>query len=170
MGYDVEFLPALKDACLHVPKGPERSPGILLLHGSDGGFSGWTSWLALALAMNGFVTFPYPYSKGGNFWHAGDIHEVDLDETVAAMQWLREQPMVSGKVGLYGASRGAEHAILLTSLMIRDALADPPTRWRRTLHPTRSPARLSRATGIRRNGKPGTRQNAHGVGVAAPTG
>ena len=32
----------------------------------DGGFSGWRSWLALALAMKGFVTFPYPYSKGGN--------------------------------------------------------------------------------------------------------
>ena len=66
MAYDVEFRPALKDACLHVPKGPERSPGILLLHGSEGGFSGWTSWLALALAMKGFVTFPHPYSKGGN--------------------------------------------------------------------------------------------------------
>ena len=126
MAYDVEFRPASKDACLHVPRGPERSPGILLLHGSEGSFSGWTSWLALALAMKGFVTFPYRYSKGGNSWHAGDIHEIDLDETVAAMRWLREQPTVSGKVGLYGASRGAEHAILLTSLMARDALPDLP--------------------------------------------
>lgn len=126
MAYDVEFRPALKGACLHVPKGTERSPGILLLHGSEGGFSGWSSWLAFALAMKGFVTFPYPYSKRGNWWHAGDIHDVDLDETAAAMGWLREHPTASGKVGLYGVSRGAEHAILLTSLMAREAMAGLP--------------------------------------------
>jgi dipeptidyl aminopeptidase/acylaminoacyl peptidase len=126
MVHDVEFRSALNGTCLHVPKGRERSPGLLLLHGSEGGFAGWMAWQALALAMKGFVTFAYPYSKGGNFWHAGDIHDVDLDRTVDAMRWLREHPTVSGKVGLYGHSRGAEHAILLASLMARDGLADPP--------------------------------------------
>jgi dipeptidyl aminopeptidase/acylaminoacyl peptidase len=126
MVLDVEFRPALKNACLHVPKGPERSPAILLLHGSEGGFGRLTASLALALAMKGFVTFAYPYSKGGNFWHAGDIHDVDLDETVDALRWLREHPAVSGKVGLYGHSRGAEHAILLTSLMARDGSVPLP--------------------------------------------
>jgi dipeptidyl aminopeptidase/acylaminoacyl peptidase len=126
MVYDVEFESALKNACLHVPKAPERRPGVLLLHGSEGAFSGWTAWQALALAMKGFVAFPYPYSKGGNGWHAGDIHDVDLDHTVDALRWLREHPRVSGKVGFYGASRGAEHAILVTSLMARDGLAELP--------------------------------------------
>jgi dipeptidyl aminopeptidase/acylaminoacyl peptidase len=126
MVHDVEFRSALKGGCLHVPKGREQSPGLLLLHGSEGGFAGWTARDALALAMNGFVTFSYSYSKGGNHWHAGDIHDVDLDQTVDALRWLREHPTVSGKVGLYGQSRGAEHAILLASLMARDGLADPP--------------------------------------------
>jgi len=123
---DVELRPALKGAYLHVPRGQERSPGLLLLHGSEGGLAGWTAWKALALAMKGFVTFAYPYSKGGNPWHAGDIHDVDLDETAEALRWLCSHPTVSGKVGLYGASRGAEHAILLASLMARDGLADLP--------------------------------------------
>jgi dipeptidyl aminopeptidase/acylaminoacyl peptidase len=96
------------------------------LHGSEGGFSGWAAWQALALAIKGFVTFPFPYSKGGNFRHAGDIHDVDLDDTVDALRWLREYPRVSGKLGLYGASRGAEHAILVTSLMARDGSAELP--------------------------------------------
>jgi pimeloyl-ACP methyl ester carboxylesterase len=126
MVHDVEFRSALKNACLHVPKGPQRSPGILLLHGSEGAFAGWMAYQALALAMKGFVAFAYPYGKGGDGWHAGDIHDIDLDETVDALRWLREHPAVSGKVGLYGVSRGAEHAILLTSLMVRDGLVDLP--------------------------------------------
>jgi len=58
--------------------------------------------------------------------HAGDIHDVDLDLTAEALRWRREHPTVSGKVGLYGASRGAEHAILLASLMARDGITDLP--------------------------------------------
>jgi dipeptidyl aminopeptidase/acylaminoacyl peptidase len=126
MVYDVELRPALKGAFLHVPIGQERSPGLLLLHGSEGRFSGWMVWKALALAMKGFVTLAYPYGRGGNSWHAGDIHDVDLDETAEALRWLREHPTVSGKVGLYGHSRGAEHAILLVSLMARDGPGDLP--------------------------------------------
>jgi dipeptidyl aminopeptidase/acylaminoacyl peptidase len=76
--------------------------------------------------MKGFVTLAYPYGTGGNSWHAGDIHDVNLDETAEALRWLREQPAVSGKVGLYGHSRGAEHAILLASLMARDGSVDLP--------------------------------------------
>jgi hypothetical protein len=142
-------------ACLHVPKGSERSPAILLLHGSEGGVGRWTASLALALAMKGFVTFAYPYSKGGNFWRAGDIHDDDLDETVDALRWLREYPAVSGKVGLYGHSRRAEHAILLTSLMAMDQ-SPFLTRSRRILHPIPSPAHSSLVTGIRRNRRPGS--------------
>lgn len=124
--YDVEFRSGLSGAILCVPKARERSPGILLLHGSEGGFAGWSSVYALALAMQGFVAFTFSYSKGGNSWHAGDIHDVDLDRTVDALRWLRQHPAVSGKVGLYGNSRGAEHAILLVSLMARDGLSGLP--------------------------------------------
>jgi dipeptidyl aminopeptidase/acylaminoacyl peptidase len=120
VAHDVEFRSSATGGYLHVPKGLGPRPGILLLHGSDGGWSGWSSWLALALATYGFVTFALPYSKGGNAWHAGDIHEVDLDKTEEALRWLRAHEAVSGKVGLYGGSRGGEHALLLASLMARD--------------------------------------------------
>ena len=106
MVHDVEFRSGLNGAYLYIPKGRARSPGVVLLHGSEGGSAGWSSVYALALAMHGFATFAFSYSKGGNSWHAGDIHDVDLDRTVDALRWLRQHPAVSGKVGLYGSSRG----------------------------------------------------------------
>ena len=123
---DVRFLSGPDGATLYVPDAGPRSPGILLLHGSEGGKSGWSSLYALALAMHGFAAYPFSYSKGGNFWHAGDIHDVDLEATADALEWLRQHPSVNGKVGLYGASRGAEHALLLTSLLARDDPAKLP--------------------------------------------
>jgi dienelactone hydrolase len=123
---DVRFLAGLDDSTLYVPKGEGRSPGILILHGSEGGHSGWSSFDALALAMHGFAAYPLNYSKGGNLWHAGEIHDVDLEKTVEALQWLRQHSCVNGKVGVYGVSRGAEHALLLTSLLARDELTKLP--------------------------------------------
>jgi dienelactone hydrolase len=128
---EVEFHPGLTNGygapdTLHVPRGRGRAPAILLLHGSEGGYAGWSSWFALALAMHGFVTYPFSYSKGGNGWHAGDIQDVDLDKTANALRWLRRHEAGSGKVGLYGTSRGAEHALLLISLMMRDGVSGLP--------------------------------------------
>ncbi|MFD2264114.1 alpha/beta hydrolase family protein [Lacibacterium aquatile] len=42
------------------------------------------------------------------------------------MAALRAFPFVSKKIGFYGVSRGAEHALLLTSLMVRDGIAGLP--------------------------------------------
>jgi dipeptidyl aminopeptidase/acylaminoacyl peptidase len=123
---DVRFLAGPDEATIYVPYGGERRPGILVLHGSEGGQSGWNSFDALALAMHGFGAYPLNYSKGGNLWHAGDIHDVDLEKTAEALEWLRHHPGVNGKVALYGASRGAEHALLLTSLLARDDPAKLP--------------------------------------------
>ena len=72
------------------------------------------------MAGNGFCTIALAYSRGGNAWHAGDIVDVDLDETESMLIWMRESGMTSGQVGLYGTSRGAEHALLVTSLMARE--------------------------------------------------
>jgi dipeptidyl aminopeptidase/acylaminoacyl peptidase len=129
--HDVEFHGGLTNGYhypdyLHVPRGRERAPAILLLHGSEGGYAGWNAWLALGLCMHGFVTYPFAYSKGGNAWHAGDVRDVDLERTVDALRWLRRHEASSGKVGLYGVSRGAEHAILLASLMARDNIPGVP--------------------------------------------
>lgn len=108
------------------PPGEGPFPAVMILHGSEGAWSGWSHRNAVILAAHGFLAFPFGYSKGGNAWNAGSIEEVALDRTVEALQALRAFPSVGGKVGLYGVSRGAEHALLLTTLMQRDGIAGLP--------------------------------------------
>ncbi|MAA99802.1 MAG: thioesterase [Stappia sp.] len=108
------------------PPGDGPFPAILILHGSEGGWSGWSHRNAVLLAAHGFLAFPFPYSQGGNAWNAGSISQVPLDRTVDALAALRAFPCVGKKIGLYGVSRGAEHALLLTSLMLRDEVEGVP--------------------------------------------
>ncbi|MBV9248115.1 MAG: prolyl oligopeptidase family serine peptidase [Acetobacteraceae bacterium] len=126
MVYPVEARTGPNRSTLYVPQGRGRAPGLLILHGSEGGMAGWTHVVALWFASLGFVTWPLSYSKGGNPWHAGDIVDVDLDRTEEALRTLRSHETVSGAVGLMGGSRGAEHALLLVSLMARDGSPDLP--------------------------------------------
>lgn len=120
MAYEVEYLPSLLGTLMFAPKGIAKAPGIVLLHGSNGSHSGWSYLEAYDLAAAGFVAMPFGYSKGGDSWFAGDIHDVELEETAKAIRALRTDYCVNGKIGLYGVSRGAEHALLLTSLMVDD--------------------------------------------------
>ncbi len=82
----------------------------MLLHGSEGAWSGYSYLNAAILAAHGFLAFPLGYSKRGNLWNAGDITDVALDRTVDALAALRAFAPSSGRVGLYGVSRGAEQA------------------------------------------------------------
>jgi len=107
------------------PPGEGPFPTILLLHGSEGKWSGWTHSQAAILAAHGFLAIPFGYSNGGNYWNAGDIINVSLDRTADALAALRAHEL-SGKIGLYGVSRGGEHALLLASLMARDGVAGLP--------------------------------------------
>jgi hypothetical protein len=79
--YDVEYRSGLRGSTIYLPRSPAPKPALLLLHGSEGGFAGWSHVWALALAQAGFVTLPWRYSKGGSPWCAGDILEVPLHET-----------------------------------------------------------------------------------------
>lgn len=99
------------------PPGDGPFPAVLLLHGSEGGWSGWSHRNAAILAAHGFLCFPLNYSRGGNMWNAGSIRDVPLDETVDAIKALRSFAPCTGKLGVYGISRGGEHALLVTSLM-----------------------------------------------------
>lgn len=108
------------------PAGDGPFPAVMVFHGSEGAWSGWSHRNAVLLAAHGFLAFPFGFSKGGNAWNAGSIEEVSLDRSVAALAAVRAFPYASGKLGLYGVSRGAEHALLLTALMCRDAVDGVP--------------------------------------------
>jgi dipeptidyl aminopeptidase/acylaminoacyl peptidase len=108
------------------PPGDGPFPAVMILHGSEGAWSGWSHRNAVLLAAHGFLAFPFPYSKGGNAWNAGAIADVPLDRTAEALVALRAFAPVGEKVGLYGVSRGAEHALLLASLMLRDRVGGVP--------------------------------------------
>jgi len=70
------------------PGDKECHPGILLLHGSEGGFSGWSHRDSILLAAHGFITYLHAYSIGGNFWNAGSIREIALERTIDALAAL----------------------------------------------------------------------------------
>jgi len=97
----------------------------MVLHGSEGAWSGHSYLTAAILAAHGFLAFPFGYSRDGNVWNAGNIVDVPLDRTVEALDALRALP-IAGKVGLFGISRGAEHALLDTALMARDGIPSLP--------------------------------------------
>lgn len=126
MLYEVEERSGFRDVKMYVPRSTTKRPGILLLHGSEGGWSGWIHVTALKLAHAGFVTMPWPYCFGGNWAHAGDIHDISLERTESALAWLKSSTEASGSIGLYGHSRGAEHALLVASLMAQERSAGVP--------------------------------------------
>lgn len=101
-------------------------PAILILHGSEGSSSGWSHRTAAILAASGFLSYPHGYSVGGNAWNAGAIEDVELTRTVDAIHALRELEACDGRVVLYGVSRGAEHALLVASLMAQKEIDGRP--------------------------------------------
>lgn len=99
-------------------------PGVMILHGSEGGLSGWSHRTSVMFAAHGFIAYPHSYSTGGNAWNAGSIRDVPIDRTEEALLALRQFEFCTGKVGLYGVSRGGEHALLLAALMAADGSKD----------------------------------------------
>ena len=108
------------------PAGEGPFPSVMLLHGSEGGMSGWMHRTAAILAANGFLCYPHSYSKGGNAWNAGHIEDIEISRTAEALAALRKLAPSNGKVAVYGVSRGAEHALLLASLMAQDGMEGLP--------------------------------------------
>jgi dipeptidyl aminopeptidase/acylaminoacyl peptidase len=120
---------------LYVPSQRGAHPGIVLLHGSEGGRLRFVDGTAVFLARAGFAALVLPYF--GVPQTPPRLHRVELSKTVEALDWLRQCWWVKGRaVGLYGASRGAEHALFVASLVRAPRLlravavhAPPATTW-----------------------------------------
>jgi dipeptidyl aminopeptidase/acylaminoacyl peptidase len=111
---------------VYAPAGEGPFPAILLLHGSEGA-QGWIGHRCAALfAAHGFVALPLSCAVGGNHWIAGDIWDIALDETERVMAALRAHALCNGRLGIYGWSRGAEHALLAASMTARSGSPNVP--------------------------------------------
>lgn len=124
---------------LYVPDTAGPHPGILLLHGSEGGYgdfwtmpggaplptgeNGYVAKMAKHFASLGFTAYAYSYFhaeeiKGFATYPPNELANIDIKNTSEALAWLKNSPFVQGRpVGLWGGSRGAEHALILTSLL-----------------------------------------------------
>ena len=106
---------------MFAPRDEGTHPGMLLLHGSEGG-----RWSVLSMcdarwyAAHGFVAMFLCYSDCGNDALPEAIHMVDLGRTYDALQYVKNSPYVAGrKVALTGGSRGAEQALVLATFLAR---------------------------------------------------
>lgn len=124
---------------LYRPDTPGPHPGILLLHGSEGGFgdfwkmpdepalptgeSTYTAKLARHFATLGFVAYAYSYFhaesiEGFSSYPPSELADIDIKNTAKAFEWLKSSPYIAGlPTGVYGGSRGAEQALILSSNM-----------------------------------------------------
>lgn len=89
-------------------------PGVLVLGGSDGGVPSYT---AARLAGEGFACLALAYFRADGLPRS--LGMIPLEYFSAGMTWLLESASVQGpKVGVLGASKGAELALLLAATFL----------------------------------------------------
>lgn len=98
---------------LYLPPGDGPHPGVIELHGSGGRRGDGTAKL---LASEGYAALALTYFGEDHDSLPNELERVPLSCGDDAADWLRDQPEVAdGSVGLVGASRGAEFALLLAA-------------------------------------------------------
>lgn len=123
----LEELPTpFEGSTIFAPKGHNKNlPGILIFHGSEGGMNGRLRSQARFIARQGYVALSFCYfdCKRTASENKNELHKVDLYSAYMALLYLRE--LSNGKVAIYGVSRGAEKALLLSSLLAKKGLVQP---------------------------------------------
>ena len=99
----------------------------MCLHGSEGGWAGWNDLYCALFAANGFVALSRNYSQNARWPTPPDIDDVPLEGTQTALAALRAELVPYGcGLGLFGISRGAEHALLVAQLLAEDGCEELP--------------------------------------------
>ncbi|MEM0947389.1 MAG: prolyl oligopeptidase family serine peptidase [Pseudomonadota bacterium] len=96
------------------PPDGENLAGMVFLHGSEGPMAGWGHRFCVIMAMHGILALPWAYGDG-DYWAAGKIENVDIRGVLDAAERLARHPRCRG-VGLFGASKGGELALLAAAL------------------------------------------------------
>jgi len=104
---------------LVVPNDGVAHPGIVSLHGSEGG--GVANWKISAMrwAAEGYAVLAYSYfgAKDGLTGPRQTLADIEVQDILDALTWLKNSKFVNGKkIALDGASRGGELALLAGSL------------------------------------------------------
>ena len=110
------------------PAGEGRHPAILVLGGSGGGVPPAASY-AGGLASHGYAVLALAYFGVEDL--PPSLSRIPLEYFKTALDWMAAQPAVDpARIGVVGASRGAELALLLGSLyskQIRTVVAYMPS-------------------------------------------
>ncbi len=97
---------------LFLPEGSGARPAILVLSGSEGGTF---EPAAAQYVSQGYVTLALAYFGMGDL--PDDLEEIPVETVGRGLQWLKTHPRVRGdSIGVWGASKGAELALLSASL------------------------------------------------------
>ncbi len=111
---------------LFKPNDNKSYPGIMLLHGSEGGSIPYVHLNAQALANDGFSVLVfcwYNCAKNPITQAIEPLENIKLEKTFAAFNWLKSSPYVADKkTGIYGFSRGAEQALLLAQFAATESI------------------------------------------------
>jgi dienelactone hydrolase len=98
---------------LHLPAGPGRAPGLLILGGSEGGH-GPAYHFAQVFAARGFASLGLAYF--GDPGVPATLENLPLEYFTRAIDWLCAQPGVDPKrIGIFGGSKGGEAALLVAA-------------------------------------------------------
>ena len=112
---------------LYVPNDGKPHPGILVLHGSDGGGMALTSALiAQNLASNGYTALALCYFDCNRTFTGPHetLAQVEIQKIFDALSWLKNSEFVKNqKTAVYGYSRGAELSLLIGE---KSGLSDHP--------------------------------------------
>jgi dipeptidyl aminopeptidase/acylaminoacyl peptidase len=115
----IEKSTPFKGSMLYIPNDGKAHPGVVFLHGSEGGSLPFTKMDAKSLAYEGFVVLAfcwYDCSRNPITEPLETLVDIHLERTADAIRWLGNSPHVGkNKVGLFGVSRGAEQALILAS-------------------------------------------------------
>ncbi len=110
---------------LFLPQGNEKLPAIIVLGGSEGGLF---EPAAAKFASRGYITFALAYF--GIEGLPDDLQEIPVETVERGLQWLKSHPRAKGdSIGVWGASKGAELALLSASLLpdIKAVVAKSPS-------------------------------------------